>query len=267
MMTFHILTISNDLDQYAAMRASFLAAGFDDARCRFSLLDNSRANAHEPYEAINAALADAAEPYLIFCHQDVRADLGHGFDQLTGVLGELTRADPRWAVAGNAGGTTNRLFYHLVDPNGDHRAGPLPQRVFSLDENFMVVRGDAGVRCSTSLASFHFYGVDLCLNAMLAGRSAYVVDFRLTHLSRGDSDGADFQRRLGEVQARWSPSFPLCIIKTACCDLPLSRFAPVRAALRNPRLRRWVIRAMPKSMRVEAIAERLARGMAVPVDR
>ena len=93
---FCICTIANDLPQYEAMRQSLTEAGFTEERCRFVLLDNSASNAFEPYSAINRVLDEAAEPYVIACHQDILLDQGHGFEQLVAQIELLNRKHPNW---------------------------------------------------------------------------------------------------------------------------------------------------------------------------
>ena len=126
-----ILTISNSNEQYGAMRYSFEDSGFTDHLVRYVRLDNRRSNLHDPYRAITDALHAATEPYLIYCHQDVRADRGDGFSDLMDVLDELTRLHPDWAVTGNAGCTADwQIVRRITDMCGkDDKTHPLPQRV------------------------------------------------------------------------------------------------------------------------------------------
>ena len=58
----------------------------------------------------------------------------------------------------------------------------------SLDENFIILRKDSAVRFSDDLSGFHLYGTDIVFQAHLQGRSAYVVDFHLEHLGKGEID-------------------------------------------------------------------------------
>src|SRR2546423_9119907 len=88
---------------YDEMRESFEQAGFTEEKCRYTLFDNTEGNRHEPYAAINAALDEGDEPYLVFCHQDVRADRGDGYQELLAAIRSLDSERPEWAVAGNAG--------------------------------------------------------------------------------------------------------------------------------------------------------------------
>ena len=48
----HIATISNDRPAYDRMRESMGAVGFTEQNCRFSLLDNSVENRHDPYQTL-----------------------------------------------------------------------------------------------------------------------------------------------------------------------------------------------------------------------
>ena len=93
--TYEIVTIFNDPAQYAAMRATFAAAGFDDHRARFTPLDNSGGNRFDPYAVLATIVGGGREPYVILCHQDVRLDLGDGVAELDAVLARVERGDPR----------------------------------------------------------------------------------------------------------------------------------------------------------------------------
>lgn len=235
--TLKICTVSNNPKQYKEMKASFLDAGFDEGRCRYEVFDNSQANVHDPYQIISAVMEAATEPYVIFCHQDVLANKGDGFDKLVDELQKLTDIDKHWAVAGNAGCMENlRPAFQLDDPNGSHRCDILPQRIISLDENFLIVRTKSGVRCSDGLSGFHLYGTDLCLQSIRRGMSCYVIDFLVTHLSNGNT-GFDFQQSLTRFIHNWNPIFNLCLLQTPCySSFYLSRSRIIRRLLRSERV-------------------------------
>lgn len=230
--SFHICTLSNRPEQYRQMKDSFLAAGFDETRCTYTLLDNSSGNRHEPYSAFNQIKARCTARYLIFCHQDVLLSEGDGYEKLLQVITEIEARDPRWGLLGNAG--INRSYRYTVRITDPHwtagaRTPDLPQRVTTLDENFLVINPRADVNCSPDLSGFHFYGPDLCLNARKNGHAAYVVDFHLRHLSSGKLD-ASFWAMRDQFQSRWQNHFHCVVLKTVTgIHICLSKHRPIRA--------------------------------------
>jgi hypothetical protein len=197
---FSICTLVTRPAEYAAMRASFAAGGFDETCCEYLDIDNSAGNRLDAYAGLRAMIAAAQGETLILCHQDVRL-IADGAAVLRARLAALP-AD--WAVAGNAGVTAEgRYAIRISDPHGeDQHRGPLPARVVSLDENFLVLKRAAGLLPSAALRGFHLYGTDLCLHARLAGRSAWVLDFHLRHLSPGRVD-AGFLAEQKEFEHHW----------------------------------------------------------------
>ena len=239
---FLICTIANNPTQYASMKESFLQAGFDEEQCHYYLFDNSRSNFHDPYHVISTVMAQAAEPYVIFCHQDVLVNKEHGFDQLVDQIDTLNKRDAAWAIAGNAGGTEDMsLVMTLTDPYGQWHNDELPQKVHSLDENFLLLKTASQLRCSPELHGFHFYGLDLCLNAMRKHNTCYVINFHLTHMSAGNTSSDDFAKALERFKAAWNPRFTLCLIKTTCAFFGLSRYALVRLLLKQQRILSWIV--------------------------
>ena len=221
MRLFHICTIGNNLVQYQQMKSSFIKAGFDEDRCRYTLFDNSQINTYDPYETISKVRANTVEPYIIFCHQDILINQGDGFDQLVKVLEELEKLDPKWAVVGNAGLSNNyELVAKITDPYTPNWTGTFPHKVHSLDENFLVIKTAASVRCSHDLDGFHFYATDLCLNAILKGYSCYVINFHITHLSAGNINEA-FHEAKTIFYHKWCMKFNFCYIKTTCSGIML----------------------------------------------
>jgi hypothetical protein len=203
-IAYTFATLVTDHAQYADMVASFDAGGFGAEDCEYLYLDNSKGNRLGAYRGLNRLLDEARGKYVVLCHQDLRL-LADGRAALDARLAELDSRDPAWALAGNAGGVApGKLALRISDPHGSNvHAGDLPERVASLDENFIVTRRDARVACSRDLDGFHFYGTDLCLQAEKAGWRAYVIDFHLRHLSAGrrSEDFFECERRLVEKYA------------------------------------------------------------------
>ena len=239
-MRFHIATISNDSVQYAAMRASMAAAGFTDATCRFSLLDNSVGNAHDPYRTLRDLPADGDEPYYVLCHHDLRFGAETTYDRLSAAVADLDRRHRRWSIAGTAGiSPRGERLLHLDDPTASHRVAGLPRRVQTLDENFLLVRRSAAVTPSPGLSGFHFYGGDLCLNAAVARRTCYVIDFPVTHLS-GGTDTPAFYAALEALIETWRPRLWVGIVGTTCSNFCVSASPLVRRVLDREWVRDWL---------------------------
>ena len=223
------------------MKSSLVAAGFSEDRCRYQVFDNSRSNLHDPYQTINKVMAEAAEPYVIFVHQDVLFDKGDGFHQLMDRLNALDALDPKWAIAGNAGCTAGLgPIVRINDPTGYQSYESLPEKVYSLDENFLVMKTSSNLRCSEALQGFHLYATDLCLQATRRDLSCYVIDFLITHLSAGNFTSEDFQRSTTRFIQHWNPSFSLCLVRTPCTFFYLSRSRVIRRLLFSARILNWL---------------------------
>jgi len=215
---YTVATLVNDEVQYLAMLSSFRVGGFTEPEVEFL----AARGATSAYEALNELLAVARGEIVILCHQYVRL-LTDDRDTLDRRLDDLDILDPNWALAGNAGGTApGRLAMSITDPHGaGRRIGPLPARVMSLDENFIVMRAAAGLRFSRDMAGFHLYGADICLVADVLGWSAWVIDFHLEHLSPGRKD-ASFAEAERRFRTKWSRALRPRWMQTTCTLLRLS---------------------------------------------
>lgn len=249
-------TLVTNIEQYAQMRVSFAAHGFDGLNSEFLYLDNRGAEQTGAFRGLNALLHAARGRYVILCHQDVLL-IGDGAAALERCLAELDQRDANWALAGNAGGLgAGSLVMRISDPHGvDRRVGDLPVRVMSLDENFIVVKRSARVGCSVDLEGFHFYGADLCLNADVVGHSAWVIDFHLKHLSGGRKN-ADFFAAQEAFRLKWSHALRPRWMQTTCALLRLSGSGIDRAAGRlAARPLAGLLRRMPGQRRAAKAAE------------
>jgi hypothetical protein len=239
-MTYKIPIFSfvTDPQSYREMQTSFEKAGFTRNRATFiELRSSGRPGEPEPYSTASELIAERPEPFVILCHQDVRLDQGHGFDELVTVLLDLEERDPSWAVAGNAGGSRRlRVIRCITDPHGGSTYRTLPAVVHSLDENFIVLKTGTPVRCSPGLAGFHLFGTDLCLNALESGRTAYVIRFHLRHLSSGRKDAAYHAARDRFVD-HWSSKRVARFVRTTVEVLFLSRSMLLQRTLGRQKLR------------------------------
>lgn len=249
-MRFRVLTFVTDFAEYEEMRGSFASAGFTPGVAQFQVVDNSRGNAYDPYSLLNSVLDSMPEFALVVCHQDVRLDLGAGYQDLVTCLSTL---DDGWGVAGPAGITDDyRQVLAIQDPwNAPRWQGEWPVSVQALDELLIVIRpGRAAL--SDGLSGFHFYGADLCLAAKRLGFSASAVDFPLTHLSDGRrgqlSEGYRSGRRRFQAQVSRHYRFTLVVTSTGEAIL-LSRWPCLRYVADRPRvhalLKRWLARRRP----------------------
>ena len=219
---FTIVSLVNDTAHFDALRESFRARGFTAPDCEYIYIDNTGPDQTCAYRGLNCALAAARGDYVLLCHQDLRL-LTDGRTQLEDRLRALSKEDPNWALAGNAGGIgPGQLSIRISDPHGsDRHVGKFPCKVQSLDENLIIVRRTARIGFSNNLSGFHFYGADICLNASQAGYAAYVIDFHLAHLSAGKKDAAfhDMERKF---LRKWNNALKPRWIQTTCALVRIS---------------------------------------------
>jgi len=181
---FTICTLVTNKQQYSDMLESFNEAGFYKDRCEYIYIDNSTRNKFDAYDGLNILLQAAKGKYIILCHQDLLLH-DHRIDRLDVIISEMNELDENWAVLGNAGGIVpGKKAIRITDPfyGEDAKVGTFPARVFSLDENFMLVKRSSNLALSRDIGGFHMYGTDLCLIADILGFSTYVVDFHLHHI-------------------------------------------------------------------------------------
>lgn len=230
---FSICTLVTRHAEYAAMLESFAACGFTPDKAEFLYLDNSKGHQWDAFQGIRRFLSLARGTYVILCHQDIRL-VADDIEILCARLAALDALDADWALAGNAGAMADgSLVIRISDPHGeDQRRGAFPARVVSLDENFVIIRRDALVSVSAAGSGFHLYGTDMCLQARCAGRSAWVIDFHLRHLSAGKVD-ASFHQAQQRLEAHYDKLLTLpWHIRTTCTKMILG----------GGGLRRWLAR-------------------------
>lgn len=162
----------------------------------YLFLDNSR-NEWDCYSAITRFLTDAHGDYVVICHDDI--DFGTlDFSRILNQINMILKTDPLASVFGIAGISSEdrSLIGHFFDSE-DERLWGFGQgtKASSLDEVFLIVRNGLGITVSDHLKGYHFYGTDLCLNAMQNGFSCHVIDFPILHASSGSLTEDFFKAR------------------------------------------------------------------------
>jgi hypothetical protein len=211
---FSICTIVTDMNEYELMKKSFINNGFE-AECEYLIADNTGGNIFDGYSAIRRFLQESKAQYTIVVHQDVRCD--DKIDVLINCLEDLEQKDKTWAVCGNAGGIDYKNVAFYLNNNGDVRkTRQLPVKVFSLDENLLIIKTGALLSVSSDIKSFHFYGTDICVTADFLGYSAYVIPFMVQHLSKGNLN--DMYLKKPAFLKKYAKKFRPRFIQTTCTN-------------------------------------------------
>jgi len=203
------------------MKKSFLNSGFG-SKCDYFYIDNSNSNIYDGYSGINYFIKNIEAKYLIICHQDVELNFDNR-EKLDKIIADMDKIDPLWGVLGNAGGDDNmsKLYLNLNDPYKSQKIICFPKKVLSLDENFLVINNKYNISCSHDLAGFHFYGTDLCLQALFKGCNSYVVDFYLTHYGKGTIN-KEFYDAKNRFIHKYSQILHNKYLRTTCAKLYFS---------------------------------------------
>lgn len=230
---FSVCTLVSDLEEYRAMVKSYVNAGFSHDKCEYLYVDNSQGNKYDAYAGLNRLIARANGSYIILSHQDIEANYDN-IIQLEQRISEIERLDPRWAVLGNAGSADiKRLYKRISHPHDTWNTGPFPQKVKSLDENFILLKKEANLFLSPDLTGFHFYGTDICLVAEQKRFTCYVIDFHLLHKSTGTMNESYFKARQAFIN-KYSESLDSRYIRTTCTIMFISKNPVLNFLMNKP---------------------------------
>ena len=162
----------------------------------YIIIDNSKRQ-WDCYDAIRHFLKESQGDLIVVIHDDVK------FGNLSAALlleriHEISIKDETAVLFGMAGISrkNQRGVGHFYDSTGEQLWGArCAGEVSSLDECFLVIKRGMGLTVSKGLNGYHFYGTDLCLNAMKSGYSCHVIDYPLIHKSSGSMNENFFEAR------------------------------------------------------------------------
>ena len=218
---YSVCTLVSDTTEYTVMVNSYVQAGFTADICEFLYVDNSQGNKYDAFAGLNKLIDRASGEYLILSHQDVELVYDKEPELQQRIQG-MNALDANWAVLANAGGAdVKRIYRRISHPHDNLNQGPFPQKVISVDENFILLKKKAGLRFSTDLEGFHLYGTDICLVAEQKGYTCYVIDFHLLHKSTGNINESFFRVRKLMMQ-KYAPILTPRYIRTTCTHMFIS---------------------------------------------
>jgi hypothetical protein len=172
---------------------------------------------HSAAKAFNVGIDKAINDLLIFAHQDIFFPLSW-LMQLQKSLAYLEEKDPNWGILGCFGAMKNGHNVGYVYSSGLKtilgKPFEQPQPIQTLDEIVLIFRKSSGISFDESLPHFHFYGTDICMQAMARGRISYVIPAFCIHNSNPvDRFPKEFYECYKYIRNKWTHNLP---IQTTC---------------------------------------------------
>jgi hypothetical protein len=210
-----VVTCVNDFDVYNSCVVSSFKESQGSGNPDLVAVDNTSSQ-WSAAEALNRGLARAVGEIVVCCHQDVVFPP----DWVSRMLGQIRvveDTDKNWGVLGTYGVSMNGKYVgRVIDPHGSPASSDLPVRVQSLDEHCLIIRKDRGLEFDEQLGGFHFYGADLCLQAMAKEMTNFAVDACVQHLSGGTVDKYFHDIKVNFCKKWTNQKSPLSVIETTC---------------------------------------------------
>lgn len=190
MVQYSICSLVTKETMYAQMKQSFQQNGFTNDT-EFLSIDNTQQNNGDGYSGLHQLVAQAKGKYIICCHQDI-VMYENARIRLDEKLREMDKLDPNWAVLSNCGGNEiNQYALCVTGPTNEVlHTNNFPFKAKSFDEHFILIKKESGLNFSTDLEGFHFYGTDICLQAIQQGIQPYCIDYMMKHFGGGTMDAS-----------------------------------------------------------------------------
>lgn len=197
-----VITCVNDFEEYEKN------IKLDDAE--LIPIDNTK-NKYSAAQALNLGLKKATNDFVVCCHQDV----SFPEDWTKKLYINLARANFRSknmvGILGTAGVLKNGAKRGYMQDgdygywnSDDKRFGPCQ----TVDECCMIFYKSSKLRFDEAFNDFHFYGADLCLQALHKKRINFGIDAPIIHHSGGGkssmkSGRETFKREMLKLKKKW----------------------------------------------------------------
>jgi hypothetical protein len=172
--------------------------------------------------ALNAGIKKCNSNVIVLCHQDVLY-YEYWVEMLFDRIKEIERKDKKWGVLGTAGidfkdNVTGAVY--MIDGKLQWSA-TVSEKVYpvqTVDEHCMIIRKDSGLTFDERLGNWHFYGGDICLNALDRGMINYGILCPLVHnTNSGSLRGGveEYMLIFDAFEKKWKNRFPKIRTTTA----------------------------------------------------
>lgn len=181
--------------------------------------------------ALNVGIDSSKSDILVICHQDVELLTDDWFGKVEGIIDSI---DDDWAIIGSAGisldfgrddigpwGGAKEVETVAVgqvwDDDKNLDEPPYwdgikePTKCHCVDECLFILKKSTGLRFDPVFNGFHFYGVDICLQARAAGFGVYCADLPIIHYGKYSASFTSDTRYwtyLRRLQEKWKYQFP-----------------------------------------------------------
>jgi len=173
-------------------------------------------NPYSAAQALNIGIERARAEIIVLCHQDVLF-YEDWIDMLFERIEEVETRTKKWGILGTAGISKRDDTVGVVHSikgslqwQASRRATVYP--VQTVDEHCMILKKSSGLRFDEkTFNGFHFYGPDICLNALSKGFMNFGILCPLVHDSASGSlmsGKREFMRLLNALAKKWRPQFP-----------------------------------------------------------
>lgn len=188
-------------------------------------------NRYSASNALNIGADVARSDTLVFVHQDVRLLTNNWFELLDNNIRQMPKG---WAILGSAGinlrysradiGKWGGALHHETVAVGsvwfsDETTQREPDwngikeltQTHCVDECLMVVNRRSGLRFDAMFDGFHFYAVDMCLQARSAAYPVYSTHLPIVHYGRYSASISEDNRywpQLRYLHHKWKMRFP-----------------------------------------------------------
>jgi hypothetical protein len=225
-----IATLVHNVNQYRDFVMD-LSRQETDYKFEVIILPNFNKEFTSCAEPLNIALDLADGVVVNLCHQDLRVNAAW-IDGISNHITNFARGNVKWGVLGMAGAykygkaytpdvDANVLYLSDTTTASKKSFAAIYREVYgnykevqTLDELAMIVRKDSPFRFdATTFDHFHWYGADICLQALSMGYRNFAIDADCLHLSDGQgnlSGGHATAYVDGGIKLfkKWSTKFP-----------------------------------------------------------
>ena len=181
------------------------------------MLDNTGGRYKSAAEALNIGLQTADQDLVVCCHQDVFFPEDWAKKLYINIEKAKKVSCGKMGVLGTAGVlNTGEKRGYMQD--GDYgywnEDGPRFGPVQTVDESCFIFDKSSGLKFDERFDHFHFYGADLCLQALHKGLINFGIDAPVIHYSGGGESSmgtgrAIFEREMMKLKKKWISRFPV----------------------------------------------------------